>query len=297
MSLENKIGKVAVHNGSFHSDDVFAVAALKIIDPNLEIVRTRNPDEISSADMRVDVGGEYNHGKKSYDHHQRGGAGQRDNGINYSSFGLIWKHYGTEICGSQEISERIDEGFVQRIDGTDTNSFKMDTTEMGPAYLHLSINSLNPSWHEEDADYDTAFNKAVTFAYNSLKGLITNNQGRDLAVKESRAAIKSAENPDYVVLDRFCPWQETIVQESNAKYVVHPNQNGDWMIAAVPTEPFVRNYRQPLPEQWAGMKAEELQKASGVGDAIFCHNARFIAGARSLEGAKKLAELASNYKG
>ncbi|MBN1644556.1 MYG1 family protein [Candidatus Woesearchaeota archaeon] len=296
MALEGKIGTVAVHNGNFHSDDVFAVAALKMIDPDLQVVRTRNPDDISSADARVDVGGEYDHEKRSYDHHQRGGAGERENGIAYSSFGLVWKHYGAEICGSQEIADRIDEGLVQRIDGTDTGSFKVDTTEMGPAYLHLSINSLNPSWHEENADYDAAFAKAVNFAYAILNGIIKNNQGIELAVQESKAAINAAEDPDYVVLDRFCPWQETIVQESDAKYVVHPNQNGAWMVAAVPTEPFARNYRQPLPEQWAGLREAELQEVTGVQDAIFCHNARFIAGAKSLEGAKKLAKLANNYE-
>jgi uncharacterized UPF0160 family protein len=40
------------------------------------------------------------------------------------------------------------------------------------------------------------------------------------------------------------------------------------------------------------LKDEELQKISGVSDATFCHRGLFLAGAKSKEGAIKLAEIA-----
>jgi uncharacterized UPF0160 family protein len=47
-----------------------------------------------------------------------------------------------------------------------------------------------------------------------------------------------------------------------------------------------------LPQEWAGKKDAELAEISGVPDATFCHNARFMAVAKSKEGAIDLAEKA-----
>ena len=43
---------------------------------------------MDSADIVIDVGGQYDPDAGRFDHHQRGGAGERENGIPYSSFGL-----------------------------------------------------------------------------------------------------------------------------------------------------------------------------------------------------------------
>ena len=66
-----------MHGGAFHADDVFAVAILKSIYPDLRVVRTRDPKKLRGADARVDVGNKYNHKTKDYDHHQREMAGKQ----------------------------------------------------------------------------------------------------------------------------------------------------------------------------------------------------------------------------
>jgi uncharacterized UPF0160 family protein len=48
----------------------------------------------------------------------------------------------------------------------------------------------------------------------------------------------------------------------------------------------------PFPLEWAGLRDGGLRDASGVADAEFCHAGRFIAGARSRDGACDLARLA-----
>ena len=50
---------IVTHNGNFHADDVFSVAALKSIFPTFNLIRTRNVDVIAKADIVIDVGGEY----------------------------------------------------------------------------------------------------------------------------------------------------------------------------------------------------------------------------------------------
>ena len=46
--------------------------------------------------------------------------------------------------------------------------------------------------------------------------------------------------------------------------------------------------------EWAGKKDEELQKITGVSDALFAHRKLFMAAAKSKEGALKLAKIALN---
>ena len=81
---------IVTHDGMFHSDDVFAVAALlSLLDATpaiATVVRTRDEDLMRKADFVVDVGGVYDSEKNRFDHHQEGGAGKRLNGISYAAF-------------------------------------------------------------------------------------------------------------------------------------------------------------------------------------------------------------------
>ncbi|MGH2895464.1 MAG: MYG1 family protein, partial [Solirubrobacteraceae bacterium] len=50
---------IATHDGSFHADEVFAIAALGLLGEPFEVVRTRDRDVLARADVRVDVGFRY----------------------------------------------------------------------------------------------------------------------------------------------------------------------------------------------------------------------------------------------
>ena len=50
--------------------------------------------------------------------------------------------------------------------------------------------------------------------------------------------------------------------------------------------------RRDLPEGWAGLRDKELARVTGVSDAVFAHRNRFMAVAKSKEGAIALAKLA-----
>lgn len=51
--------------------------------------------------------------------------------------------------------------------------------------------------------------------------------------------------------------------------------------------------RKPVPTAWRGLKGVELQEATGIKTATFCHPGGFIGGAYTLEDALALAKLAS----
>ena len=108
MNKEIKKSKkiLVTHNGSFQSDDIFAAAAISILlekagEP-YEIIRTRDPEIIKTGDYVFDVGGIHDEATNRFDHHQIGGAGKRENGLEYSSFGLVWKKFGKKKAGREE---------------------------------------------------------------------------------------------------------------------------------------------------------------------------------------------------
>ena len=139
--------QVATHPGNFHADDVFAVAALELVHGPLEVVRTRDADAQAAADLRVDVGGRHDPASGDFDHHQKGGAGERENGIRYASFGLVWREYGERLAGSAEAAAAIDERLVCGVDANDVGQTLVDQflAPAGDTYWVQRQNSPTPA--------------------------------------------------------------------------------------------------------------------------------------------------------
>jgi len=283
---------IATHNGNFHADDVFSIAALKGIFPSFKLIRTRDLDIIAKADIVLDVGGEYDADADRFDHHQRGGAGERENGIPYSSFGLIWQKYGLEICqGDQDVANAVDAGLVSTIDAIDCGH--VEGVSQGIS-LSQTISMFNPTW-QEDSHFDTCFDEAVDFASRVLTRFIASANGGISAKAIVAEAIDNAEDPRVIVLEKYTPWKRTVLALSEeALYMVYPSQTGQWRIQTVPVELGSFEDRKSLPKAWAGLSDQVLKEVTGINDAMFCHNGCFIAGAESFESTMKMASIALN---
>lgn len=281
---------IATHNGNFHADDVFSIAALKNIFPSFKLIRTRDLDVIGKADIVIDVGGVYDADAGRFDHHQRGGAGARENGIPFSSFGLIWQKYGLEICkGNQEVADSVDAGLVSTIDAVDCGH--VEGVAQGIS-LSQTISMFNPTWQEE-SDFDSCFDEAVIFASRILTRFIASASGGINAKDIVAKAIENAEDPRVIVLEKYTPWKRTVhALSQEALYMIYPSESGQWRIQTVPVEPGSFEDRKPLPAPWAGLSGKELQDVAGINDAMFCHNGLFIAGAESFESTMKMATIA-----
>lgn len=281
---------IATHNGNFHADDVFSIAALKNVFPTFNLVRTRDLEVIGQADIVIDVGGIYDPKTGRFDHHQRGGAGERENGIPYSSFGLVWQKYGLEICGgNQDIANSVDSGLVSTIDAIDCGYVKGVSEGIS---LSQSISMFNPTWQEE-SHFDTCFDEAVEFASRILTRFIASASGGISAKAIVAKAIEDAEDPRLIVLEQYTPWKRTVhAVSTDALYMVYPSNSGDWRIQTVPVEPGSFEDRKSLPKPWAGLSNKELQEVTQIEDAMFCHNGLFIAGAASFESTMKMAAMA-----
>jgi uncharacterized UPF0160 family protein len=287
------ITTIAVHDGTFHADDVFAAAILLLINPKLTVVRSRNPDILAAAGFRIDVGGKHSAATGDFDHHMTGGAGKRANGIPYAACGLIWKKFGPLLAPGERTFEHIDRRIVQTVDAIDSGYETGDTKQI----LHLytiadAVDAFNPAWNDADQDADAAFMRAVSFAQNVMRNELRHSEAFDAGRSYVSEAVAKSTDPRVIILERYCPWQEVVVRETAALFVIFPSSTGDWRIRAVPDRIGSFVVRRQLPKHWGGLSPEQLAAVTGVEDATFCHQGLFIAGAASREGVMKLLEIA-----
>jgi len=287
--------RVGTHSGSFHADDVFALAALKLLHGELDIVRTRDAELLAGCDLRVDVGRKYDPATGDFDHHQ-GDAGERSNGIRFASFGLIWKAIGRELCGSAYVADEIDDELVAPIDAGDNGHELTESLFPGIVPFHLGrvIGGFGPVWDDPDREgtEQRGFEEAFELALGVLKREIAAAQARARAADLVRDAIRRAEDPRIIEFTQGMPWKDVVLAESaDALVVIYPRVN-DWGVQTVPAERQGFANRRDLPKEWAGLEGPALQSATGVPDAVFCHVSRFMAVAGSREGALALARLA-----
>ncbi len=293
FTLFKKSPVVVAHNGDFHADDVFAVASISLLLGKIKVVRTRDGKIIEAADYVVDVGGTHDPLKNRFDHHQKGGAGKRDNGIPYAAFGLVWKTYGEKIAGSKEAAAIIDQKLVSPVDSMDNGvAISKDIFPDIRSYdLGAVIGSMNPNWNESKKNTDKIFLRAVRVAKGILQREIKSAKAALLSEKFVLDAYKKTADKRLIILDRDYDWERVIYKFPEPLFVVFPKDDV-WRIKAVRASLNSFENRKDLPESWAGKRMTELAATTGVPDTIFCHNMRFVASVRSKEGALKLAQIA-----
>lgn len=292
------------HTGTFHADEVFATVILsKTFTGMSTVLRTvvvPEKDFVETEPIIYDIGG----GK--LDHHQKGGNGTRENGVPYASAGLVWKEYGLKILCStfngatdaeiKFIFDYIDKNLIQGVDAYDNGVLPKADYPAQSMNISEIIRNFNPTWDSEETS-DTAFIQAVNFAEVIFDKLIETAHAKAKSESIIEEAISNSKR-GIMILSQQIDWQDAFFSSSNPKakeinYVIFPSNRNDYKVRCVPDELNGFGQKMPLPVKWRGLKNEELQKCSGVSDAIFCHPNGFIAAAASFKGALQLAELAT----
>lgn len=290
--------KFVTHNGKFHSDDIFACATLSLVLENkgksFKLFRTRDLEIVKNGDYVFDVGGIYDPENNRFDHHQLGGAGKRENGIEYASFGLVWKKFGIELCISQEISDAVDEKLVSSIDAQDNGMdlYTIKFENVLPYAIWDAFRSFLPTWKEDENIPDSLFLEVVEIAKKILSREIKKAKDKFEAKTLVQKAYDDTLDKRLIVLDIYYPWRDALIEYKEPLFVVTPRLGGKWDLSTITVNKDSFKARKDLPAVWAGLQNEELQKVSGVQDAVFCHRGLFLAVANSKEGILKLAELA-----
>ena len=303
MNLFNLFKKkitVVVHDGDFHPDEVFACAVFFLwaekTGNKIKIIRNREKEIITKADIVADVGGVYDPDRNRFDHHQKEGAGIHENGIPYASFGLVWKKYGAEVCSDREVANSIERDLVVPVDARDnginisaTNDFKIDDHR-----THDAIDHFNFTYQEDQGPSYKQFEKALYLTKEILIREIAWAKALIDGEKETLELIRKQDNPEILILEKNIEWHQAVSNNKNIKFIVYSGKSKqDWRIQVGRND--LKDYnsnRAKLPESWWGLRDKDLINTSGVKEAVFCTNRGWLAVAKTKEGAIEMANKA-----
>ena len=281
------------HNGTMHADEVFATAFLSLYFGNFKVARVSEvPKDISTNTIIYDIG------KGKFDHHQSD-ARIRDNGIKYSSFGLLFEEYGLsylkklKLKNTKAIYNYLVKDFIEAIDAIDNGIFPEIKADYKVKTLSDVIKLFNPSYLSNDNE-DEQFIKAVTLAESILTEELKNVIGKVNASFKVKTILNKTKGP-ILILDEYLPYEETILTSLSGKkikFVIYPSNRGGYGIKTIPISTTDKTSRVYFPKTWGGLTNNDLEEVTGIKGSLFCHTNRFLMTASSLDTAKKLAEIA-----
>lgn len=277
--MSNKILEIKrafTHAGKFHADDVFSGALLRILNPDIEIIRGFEvPQNFDGIVFDIGFG--------EFDHHQSDRR-IRESGTPYAAFGLLWEKFGKDLVG-EERAAKFDKTVIEDMDRCDNDGSYNDICDLIGAY--------NPGW-DEDKDTDACYEEALLVAKSLLEHKIESMKGLLRAQVEIQKAIDK-NTPPLLVLDRFVPWKQSVIG-TDYLYVVYPSKRGGFNAQAAPISEDDRGLKCPFPESWRGLSNEELEQASGIIGLRFCHNSGFLIAGETLECVQEACKKAISEK-
>jgi len=295
---------LVTHSGGFHADELLSSVILTRLFPQARLVRSRAAEWISPDGDRIiyDVGGAYDPAGGIFDHHQRG-APLRDDGQPFSSFGLIWRHFGRDYLAAMKVPaadiERLhrsfDKDFVLPIDLMDNGALDPSAAgALSKLTLPVLLETLKPVFDEKGPDVDDrAFQDALTIARAFVEAGIKQAAAKLRAESVVLQAIASTGDGQVLELPMGMPFRPAIVKAGadHMLFVVHP-RDSDWCVTGIRKSGDSFEQRADLPAAWAGLTGKDLEAASGVAGATFCHNGLFVAAAKTRDAALEMARIA-----
>ena len=298
-------GELVTHDGKFHADEVLSTAVLQDLFPGTPLIRTRDADLTRPQAGRLvyDVGGIFDPDLWMFDHHQND-APRREGGASFSSFGMIWQSFGREWlirCANVPSSDvepvwlKIDRTMVSLIDACDTGETPVsDAGVFRNMTLPILIEDMNPVFDNRDpAAERAAFDAAVFMSRGVLlskSAIVSASLRADVIV---RSAIISSGASPILELPMGMPYERSIkaMKADHILFVVVPRAN-EWTISTVRDSPGSFDNRRDLPAEWAGLTDGDLEVATGVAGASFCHKGLFFATAATRDAILEMAKIA-----
>lgn len=240
------------HNGTFHADDVFSTAFVKILNPNIQIIR-------ASSVPKDFVGLVYDIGDGLFDHH--GLSEYRNNQIPYAAFGKLWRNFAPQVYDDY-IVEAIDKKFISLLDLSDNTGSKDS--------LCIAISALNPN---DNSSGDKEFSEAVSIASIFLTKLIEQEKNIFLEELKVQKVYEKSQNKEIIILDDHLHFTN-LLPKTKAIYVIFPSKRGGYSAQGVPINSDTVELKKPFPKKWLTSLPDYL---------TFCHKNRFLISADSLD--------------
>ena len=312
---------IVTHESTFHADDSLACFFLLHTEEfkGSNIIRTRDPELISKADVVVDVGQIYDHEKRRYDHHQSSFTEKFPGcDIPFAACGIVYFHFGKEVItnllkeNNRDAGEYLDylyeymyKHFVKEVDANDNgvDQFPSDVKTLYTINTNISarIARMNPNWRETDADIFQRFLQAIDLIGKEFTDILLytfDNQIPAINIVKKAYANRYDvdESGQILILDEPCPYSghlDRLENENKDKpqvlYVISKRDDGSYNIKALGTGKGFE-LRKPLP--FAGLRDDELSEKSGIPGGVFVHKTGFIGAFKEKEQAIQFAKLA-----
>ena len=251
--------------------------------------------------------------------------------IQMATSGLAYKWIGKEVIQGlypkfppAEVSLLHDElytGFVEQLDAIDNgrplaapfhDGTKPKITFCVTTHISAQVGELNGSFGGGEGEGGKGPTQNQRFFYAMVKAISPFlyklhekiEKMRVAAPIVSRALENCLARGDRILfLDEACPWKKMydrlkkdaeLDQEDVPMFCVLPGDNGAYMLMTVPldaSQPWLGSEAK-LPESWAGLKNEALDKVTGLTGTAFCHAGCWIAGAKTQAVALSMAKQA-----
>jgi len=286
----NKKSNIITHDGTFHSDEIFAIALIKkFLKTKVSITRTRNKELLNKGindpeTWVIDVGGVYQKENKNFDHHQRSFNESWYNSIPLSSCGLIWNYLkeNNMLRLNKTVVRTIEKELITKIDMHDNGVRKWNNAQVFSSYNRQKNN-------------DIYFNKALKSALDFLDNIIYQAKTEYYEHNLFKKEMKNQETPNIFITNiniSNLHRKITHFELDSLAYVSPKNQeaNNDWVAKSTLQENSNFNCRCLAPKEWWGLEGKELVEASNIEGAVFCHRNGFICVNETKEGAVKMAK-------
>lgn len=214
--------KILTHAGTFHADEISAVALLLLVYPDAEVTRTYDAETVKAAQADpdtfvVDIGREYNPGMLNFDHHQ-------DESLPASN--MLVLDYLTKTGAIQprhaELLEKYLFGYISRVDCGQV----VEKPGSIPSISGI-IRACN-NLPEEDANR-IAF-AIMRAALNAQLATIDRRIESEMiwaaAQRGQDKRVVIHDNPEYIV-----GWHE-LAEEEGVVYLVTPNARGGYQVTS-----------------------------------------------------------------
>lgn len=288
MGKNIELRSFGTHDGSFHADEATACSLLLLygrIDRD-KVIRTRDPNLLAICEYVCDVGGIYDPIHKRFDHHQAEYQGPM------SSAGMVLLYLRDHAYIDPLFYEHLNKSLILGVDAHDNGVAKIEPGTC--SFSQVVSNFLPIEYEASPEEMNAAFFRAVDF----IVGHLDRFHLRHLYINNCRSAVqaKMKETGYALIFEEPIPWIENFFDMGGelhpAQFVIMP-AGPHWKLRGIPPSLSERmKVRRPLPEKWAGLHEEELQRASGIDGAVFCHKGRFISIWKTKEDALKALHLA-----
>ena len=279
---------VGTHDGTFHADELCAIAVLQEALPKdieVRVLRSRDGSTLSRCDIVVDVGG------GRYDHHGPDNK-HYPNGVPYSALGKVLD----DVEPSSQLRNFILWDWGYAIQAYDNGMYQL------PPGIEQSKmrwgNAMNPTWdeHLSQAEIQDRFDETLAMVRKVYRRIRVQCQARILSQQVLQNCPVYARR--FVELPvNGCPWQQYAFKHREILGAYHQDEHGHWVVRVAKDNPVMAGTRIDFPAEWGGKERKELEAVSHIKGALFCHRALYMAIFETKEGAQHAMRILSSLHG